>query len=285
MYVFGYVITAIAWCLDAVGSVFRVLSSLLTGVLPALLQPSQLNALTRRCYGRTYANTETRFAEVAGLMSWELDLLDRYDIRSGRMLVLGAGYGRETIPLARRGLTVVGVEIDDNAIRAASRSARQAGTRARFHRADFLHLPYKHASFDYLLLSSIMYSAIPGRSLRQAWLRDLLQVLSPGGLAILSFEASHHPRSRLGKLRVRITQALAGLPGANPDYQPGDACEQRGHFIHTFQDDMEIRTEFSGAAGAIREVDWQRGYAVLAAPSVPGTTRRTPMTEFQAECS
>jgi len=285
VYIVGYVINAIAKCLDAMGSIFHFLSRLLTELLPAVLAPARLNALTRTRYDKWHFNTEARVALGVGLLSWESELLDHYNIRSGRMLVLGAGCGRETIALARRGLAVIGVEINDNAIHAASRMARQTGVQARFHRADFLRLPYKTASFDYLLLSSIMYSAIPGRSLRQVWLWNMLRVLSPGGLAILSFEARHHPRSRLGRLRIRITQTLAGLPGANPAYQPGDNCEQRGHFIHTFEDEGEIRTEFTGAGAGIRAVDWKRGFAVLVAPPVPGTGLQEPVPTFQAESS
>ncbi len=283
MYVIGYLINIVARCLEAIGSSFHFVSRRLTELLPAFLTPDRLNALTRARYDQWHVNTETHLAVGTGLHSWELDLLDRYDIRSGRMLVLGAGCGRETIALARKGLAGVGVEINGTAIRAASRLARQVGVTARFHRADFLHLPYKAASFDYLLLSSIMYSAIPGRSRRQACLRDMLRVLKPGGLAILSFEARHNPRSRLGRLRTRVTRALAGLPGANQAYQPGDACEQRGHFIHTFQNESEIRTEFSGAEGIIHEVDWQRGFAILAVPPIPGTNLGRPVAELQAE--
>lgn len=279
MYIVGYVINAIARCLDAVGAVFRFFSSQLTGLLPALLPPARLNASTRRCYGHTYANPNAQFAQTTGLIAWELHLLDRLEIRSGRMLVLGAGRGREMIALARRGLTVVGVEINENAIRAGSRLAMEAGVQARFHRADFLRLPYKPASFDYMLLSSIMYSATPGLLHRQAWLRNMLHVLSPGGLVILSFEARHHPRSRLGRLRLRLTQALARLPGANPDYQPGDACEQPGHFIHVFEDEQEILREFAGAGVFIHEINWNEGIVVVAAPPpVPGQSEHQAQT-------
>lgn len=285
MYIVGYVINAIAKGLNAVGSLFHVLSRLLLELLPAFLTPTRLNALTRARYDQWHVNTEARLALGVGLLSWESDLLDRYNIRSGRMLVLGAGCGRETIALARRGLAVVGVEINGNAIHAASQLAVQTGVQPHFHRADFLHLPYKPASFDYLLLSSIMYSVIPGRALRQAWLRNMLRVLAPGGLAILSFEGRHHPRSRLGRIRTRVTRALADLPGANHAYEPGDVCEPHGHFIHTFQDEMEIRTEFSGAGGAIREVDWLRGYAVLAAAPIPATKWQAPVPKYQSESS
>ncbi len=279
MYIVGYVINMVARCLAAVGSVFRSLSDLLTGLLPALLPPAKLRALTRHCYGHNYAANDAGFVPLPGLFAWELDLLDGYNIRSGRMLVLGAGRGRETIALARRGLTVVGVELNENAIQAASRLALEAGVQAPFHRADFLQLPYKPASFDYLLLSSIMYSATPGLSNRQAWLRNMLRVLSPVGLAILSFEAGHHPRSRLGRLRIRITQALARLPGANPAYQPGDTCEQPGHFLHAFAHEQELREEFSGAGVFIHEIKWKEGFVVAGAPApLSGQSERQVQT-------
>jgi SAM-dependent methyltransferase len=274
MHIAGHLIYLFAQCLESVGSLFRFSAGLLNGFLPVFLTPARLTQLTQKCYRKTY--TEEFSARILTfdeqhLTPWETDILGRYNIRSGRMLVLGAGSGRETIAIARRGLEVIGVESNDMAVRTASSLAKHLGARAHFHHADFLHLPYGPASFDYVLLSSTMYSAIPGMSLRQAWLNNLLRLLLPTSLVILSFETRQAPRSRLGMLRIRLNQILAKLPGANSAYQIGDNCTD-GHFLHEFQDEEDIRRELVGTGLVIMELNWPRGFAILTHPL------RTPET-------
>jgi SAM-dependent methyltransferase len=266
MQIIGYLIHALARGLDSIGSAARFLAGLLNGLLPVLLPPEQLNRLMRMRYQRIYTEDLSEHAppvEKHALALWEVDLLDRYAVCSGRMLVLGSGYGREAIPIAHRGLTVVGVDSNETAVRTADRLAKHSSARARFHRADFLRLPYRPASFDCVLLSSLMYSAIPGISFRQACLQNLARVLTPGGLIILGFESRQFPRSRLKTLRDRLCLAMARIPGANAGYQAGDNC-QNGHFLHEFQDKDEICREFLQTGLTIQELDWDRGFAVLA---------------------
>lgn len=266
MQITGYLIHALARGLDSIGSTARFLAGLLNGLLPALLPPEQLTRLMRMRYQMIYTDDlseHTPPVEKHDLARWEADLLDRYAVRSGRMLVLGSGYGREAIPIAQRGLAVVGVDSNGAAVRTADRLAKHSNARARFHRADFLRLPYRPASFDYVLLSSIMYSAIPSIAFRQACLQSLARILTPGGLIILGFESRQCPRSHLGILRDRLCLALARFPGANAGYQVGDNC-QNGHFLHEFQDKDEICREFLQIGLTIQELDWDRGFAVLA---------------------
>jgi ubiquinone/menaquinone biosynthesis C-methylase UbiE len=185
-------------------------------------------------------------------------------MKPGLMLIMGCGRGREAIAIARRGISVVGVDSNRAAVQTAQRLAKISGVPARFHLADYLVLPYVSLVFDYAILSATMYSVIPGMAQRQAWLNDLCRVLKPEGLLILSFAEEHwgNQRSRLGRLLVRLTTILARLPGGNHGYQVGDTCGH-GHFMHTFQDEEEIRRELDGAGALIRELDWTRGFAVV----------------------
>ncbi len=268
MHLIGYIVRWLARSLESMGRLVSRLSDLFNGLLPALLSPSQLTKLLQDHYRVSYADDvdlATTGFERWRLVDWELEVLDRFDIRSGRMLVLGAGCGREALDLARMGISVVGIDTNFAALGTARRIAELAGLLVQFHQADFLKLPYTTASFNCAILSEIMYSAIPGMMRRQAWLRDLSDVLQPDGLLILSFLTERRPISRLQILCRRVNRFLVKLPGANTTYQPGDDCPQ-GHFVHAFQDEDEIRREFSGSGVLIRELDWKKGFAVLACP-------------------
>ncbi len=249
---------------QAVGSLFSRFSDLFTGLLPALFSPPELTRLLQKHYARLYSDGFVR--EPQGLIDysegWELEVLERFQISSGRMLVLGSGLGRESILLARNGVSVVGVEINPTAVQIAHQMARTMGLPARFLQADFLQLPNRSGCFDFVLLAQRMYSAIPGRLQRLTFLTDLSRLLKPNGLVILSFFREQAEVSRLKTICSRLNGLLARLPGANMAYQPGDECHAE-HFLHRFQDEEDIRKELSGAGALIQELDWVRGFAVL----------------------
>ncbi len=247
--------------LRATGEVFYRLSRLAEGFLPVVLPPSHLIALVRDHYQRAYSKSPERCGEPF-LTEWEGEVLDRYQIRSGRMLVMGCGWGREAIAVARRGVRVVGVDTSGAAVRMAQELARRVGVEARFHQGDYLELPYAPATFDTALLASMMFSAIPGTALRRAWLGNLRRLIKPNGLVILSFDAEREPISRLRTLITRLHMMLVRLPGANKTYQPGDGYDVP-HFLHTFLDEDEIRRELLSAGATVRELDWAKGFAVL----------------------
>ncbi len=146
-------------------------------------------------------------------------MLARHGIQSGRILVLGAGVGRESVALANRGLQVVGLDISREALQVAVHAADRAGAKALFVQADFLHLPFTAAGVRYVLLSGIMYSAIPGRRQRQVWLRSLRAHLQDNGLVLLNFLIERWSATRSRRTIEAANRVLAALSGANAAYQ------------------------------------------------------------------
>ena len=262
--VIRYFILLLARRFQAVGSLFSRFSDLFDGLLPALFSPPELTRLIQKHYARLYSDGFVKEPHdlIDYLERWETEVLDRYKITSGRMLVLGSGLGRESIPIARMGVSVVGVEADPTAVRIAQQMTRPLKVPARYLQADFLQLPNRSGCFDFVLLSQRMYSAIPGRSQRLTLLTDLSRLVKPNGLVILSFFHKQAVTPRLKTICGRLNVIIARLPGANMAYQPGDECDAE-HFLHRFQDEEEVRTELNGAGGLIQELDWIRGFAVL----------------------
>ncbi len=271
--------SAVGWCirilakgLDVIGLVFARAADLLWDLLPAVLPPDRLARQVRSHYDRLYtphqAPTKEELQEDR-LEAWEMHVLTRYRINSGRLLAMGTGWGREALAIARRGVTVVGVETNPVALRVAQTYAAQAGISAHFHRADFTALPYADGSFDFAFLATTMYSAIPGMAKRQAWLTGLRRLLKPGGLVVLSFERKSHPPGRATAISRRLNTFLHRLPGANRDYRPGDSYAVE-HYMHVFQSEGELRAELEGAGSSIHELRWTQGYAVVSFPKSRG---------------
>jgi ubiquinone/menaquinone biosynthesis C-methylase UbiE len=273
MFFLGLCVTRLADVAHWIGRVFERAGLLLTEMLPALLPPAALTKLIRTHYDQSYDDTYARFSGAQQewpLEQWEQDVLARHHILSGNILVLGTGIGRESIALAKRGFHVIGLDISQSALRMAAQIARTAGVPVTFVQADFLALPARPAHFDYILLPSIMYSSIPSRSWRQAWLRQLTSLLAPKGLAALQFLIDSAPSTRRKRVSEAINQWLTRLPGTNRLYQPGDTCPQ-GHFLHAFQSEQELHQELSESGVVLRELNWQGQYLVVAASSTEGT--------------
>lgn len=265
MYYAGNLIRVLAKGLEFIGGLFQRFAMLLSNLLPAMLSPVDLMTLIKRHYDESYTHTAQHFTTDVyewTLEGWERDAMHRHGIASGRILVVGAGVGREAVALAQRGLNVVGLDINGMALQVAARTARTLRIPAQFVQADFLHLPFASAHFHYAIMSGIMYSSIPGRVRRQAWLAHLAHHLIPEGVAILQFLIDRSPPSRSQRVSDAMNRVLATLPGGNPAYQPGDRCAQ-GHFLHAFQQESEIQEELKEAGVQIRELNWRQGFAIV----------------------
>ena len=248
---------------------FNRVSRFLNGLLPAVLSPRQLNTFTQEFYADYYSKESpvmTPWPRDYVLEPWETQIFDRYQINSGKMLVLGSGEGRESIAIARKGVTVVGVESNGSAVPHAFRFARSTGVPAHFLQGSFLELPFLAKSFEFILLTDVMYSAMPDPSARQDWLISLQHLLKPNGLVVLSFGTEQQPTPRLKKICARFNAWLVKLPGANRTYTLGDEYAF-GHFMHFFQNQEEIQQELLAARVTILELDWNEGYAVVTYPS------------------
>lgn len=157
------------------GLMFRA-QQVLTGILPALLSPKEMTRLIRSHYDDSYQDVAARHPETCykwTLESWEEDVIVRHKMTSGTILVFGAGVGRESIALAQRGFLVVGLDINRESLCVASQHTMARGLHLLFAQADFLTIPIGPARVDYVFMSGIMYSSIPGRQQRLAWVRSL----------------------------------------------------------------------------------------------------------------
>ena len=262
------IILLVRVCEKMAGSLFRV-QQLLTGILPVLLPPHELTRLIKNHYDNSYKDVTARLPEAWykwTLESWEEDVLTRHKMTSGTILVLGAGVGRESIALAQRGFVVVGLDINRESLCVASQQAMAKGLQPRFAQADFLAIPIGLARIDYVLMSGIMYSSIPGRERRQAWLQSLRPCMSKQGLIVLNFLIARELETRTHRLIHRLNRRLTMLPGANQSYQLGDTFSQN-HFLHAFTDVEEVRSELRDAGATVDQLHWHEGYAVISWPS------------------
>ncbi len=101
----------------------------------------------------------------------------------GRALDLGCGTGTNVITLAKHGWQAAGVDFAPRAIHIARRKARQANVAASFDIGDVTNLKGIPGGYDLILDMGCFHSL--GAAGRQAYRRNLLRLLAPGGVYLL----------------------------------------------------------------------------------------------------
>jgi SAM-dependent methyltransferase len=123
----------------------------------------------------------------AGFLRWEEYLAERYLPPGTRVLIVGCGTGRDTIPMVRRGCTVVGIDPAAAAVEVGRRALRERGLEADLRVGFFEDSTSTWTpEFDVVWFSWFAYSYIPGRRQRRRALSAALTALKPGGLIIIS---------------------------------------------------------------------------------------------------
>jgi ubiquinone/menaquinone biosynthesis C-methylase UbiE len=121
-----------------------------------------------------------------GLYPFERHLMGKYMFRKGAVLDVGCGGGRTAIPLLQDGFSVVGVDISQPLIAAASANMQACGVGARLVVANACTLAFQDKSFDYALMLEQVLAVIPGRSNRLRALREIWRCLKPRGILIVT---------------------------------------------------------------------------------------------------
>jgi len=201
-----------------------------------------LAAATALAYGRwsRYADPEYN---VSGLNSWEVGALERHFAGCRRLLVAGAGGGRECVALARRGLEVVGFDCSPSLVRHASSLLKELGLGATVVLADPDGVPSGLPVFDGVVVGWGAYMHIPGRGSRIEFLRRLREHVKDGGPILLSF-FTRPERSRPLLWTWRIARAVRRLRGSRFAVELGDSL--RDTFDHHLTEG-EVRGELAEA--------------------------------------
>ena len=111
-----------------------------------------------------------------------LEFLERLRVEPGtEMLDVACGAGQISVPAARAGARVTGVDIATNSIEQARARARNEGLDARFDEGDAEMLPYGDASFD--LAASLFGAMFAPRPERVA--SELVRVCRAGGRIVM----------------------------------------------------------------------------------------------------
>jgi SAM-dependent methyltransferase len=219
-----------------------LLQAVYDGVWLGVLRRADLHAIDERFYDRN-APYHGDAHNLRGLFPWEETALEAF-AGCRRLLVIGAGGGREVLALARRGHDVEGYECNAALVAYANEFLPRQGCGAPVRHLPRDEVPAPGEPFDGIILGWSAYTLIPGRAHRIELLRRLRLLARPGGPVLLSFftRAGGGPRFRVSAAVANGIRAVLRRERA----EPGDALSP--NFVHYFTAD-EIAAE-------LREAGW-----------------------------
>ena len=239
-----------------------------------VMRPDDLVEFSRQSYAKPQ-DVES-WAEDAivdsGLSEDELDLLAAVPAKTGKLLLLGVGGGREAIPLARMGFEVTGVDYVAAMVDRAVESAARRGVRIGGLVQEMSQLDVPQSAYDVVWLSRGMYSCVPTRARRVAMVRRIAHALRPGGLFLCQFHwrATPLPAGRGGLVRRLVAACTLG----NRSYEVGDTLWLNVEFLHEFTSEDAIRSELEEGGLSVLRIQTgptPRGGAVCKKDAQAGT--------------
>ena len=157
----------------------------------------------------------TRYVEVGLWASEELLVLEHVPERA-RLLDVGCGAGRTSIPLAEMGLQVTGIDLSGTMIGVARQQASFAGVSIGFQEMDVGDLCFENESFDAVLFSYNGIELLPGRAGKRRGLAEIYRVLRPDGVLIFSthslFAVNRFAWARMVNLLKVLVGNVLGVP-------------------------------------------------------------------------
>ncbi len=135
----------------------------------------------------------------------ELAYLKKYINKKQTIFDLACGYGRFTIPLAKQGYNVQGIDISPNLIEKARKNAKKERLKINFQIGDMRKLNYKNNSFDAIICMWSAFNELSNEIDQIRALKEMLRVLKKGGLAFLEMPKPERTKEKI------VVQTIEGI--------------------------------------------------------------------------
>ena len=197
------------------------------------------------------------FGEIAVTYSQGAnDFVNSLNIAKGaKVLDVACGTGNQSLPAARLGADVTGIDLAPNLIDQAKANAANAGLDIRFDVGDAESLPYEDESFDVVLtMFGAMFAPRP-----EVVVSELVRVCRPGGLIAMANWTAEGFIGQMFKATGKYVPAPQGMPSPilwGSEETVRDRFAGKVSEIETIRKDIDFALPFS----PIETVEYFRNY-------------------------
>jgi ubiquinone/menaquinone biosynthesis C-methylase UbiE len=139
----------------------------------------------------------------------ELSYLKRLLRKNQKILDLACGYGRFTIPLAKQGYNIQGIDISPNLIAKAKKTSKKERLSLKFQIGDMKTLPYDNNSFDSIICMWSAFIELSKEKDQIKALKEMLRILKEGGFAFLEMPK---PEKTKEKVIISTIEGVEAVP-------------------------------------------------------------------------
>lgn len=130
------------------------------------------------------------------------------DLRGLKVLEIGAGTGRDSIPLLSLGADVYQLDYAENSLRILKRLADQHGLPVTIVGGDTFRLPFRDGSFDVVFHQGLLEHFRPPQA--EALLRENIRILRQGGHLLVDVPQRYHVYTVVKHLLMALDKWFAG---------------------------------------------------------------------------
>ena len=241
--------------------IVRFANAIHEGFWLGCLNADELNAVTAEHFDQSeyYESTEHN---LSGFFGWEKSVLDRFFRRGSRILVAGAGGGREVLALRKAGFDAEGFECNLPLVRASEQIFDRLGESKYVTLCEPDSVPQGPRIYDGLVVGWTVYTHIPTKARRVAFLQALSQRALSNSPLLISFFARHSSSSDdvLVYRTARLCRFL--LRRRKEPLEVGDRISY-ARFVRWFtSDEVEAELRTAGFRGAHHGAEGDLCYTV-----------------------
>lgn len=138
---------------------------------------------------------------MASLMTEErdkdyIDFIRKHISKEQKILDVACGYGRMTIPLAKLGYDIEGVDLTPNFIKDAIKFAKEKHLKIKFKVGDMRDLHYRNNSFDAVICLWSSFNHILTQRYQIKTLKEMYRIAKNNGLIIIDMPYHKEPTKK-----------------------------------------------------------------------------------------